>query len=344
MNIAKMDDLALDRRAMRADHKRPFVLYDDLDANSASKSWLVDKMLGAGEMSAVYGPPGCGKGVIIEDLALHVAARLPWHGRAVMGGAVVYVALERKKLVERRAIAWRNKYGHQGLPFAVVGGVYDFRSPATAQQIADICRQVEDATGERVVLVIIDTVSRSLAGGDENSPKDMGALVTTTAKLQEATKAHILLVHHIPHDSERLRGHGALLGAVDTTISVVNAGSVRTAKVVKANDSEEGEGTSFTIEGVEISSDGTTAGLAVPASAPPPSAAAAPKLTPNQRTMFALLVDAGPAGLLTEEWNTKAKEAGIGEKRRADLTDGRTGLKTKGLVREYMDRWSVNRT
>jgi AAA domain-containing protein len=343
MSVAQMDNPTLDRLALRVDRKRLFVLYDDLDANSASKSWLVDKMLGAGEMSAVYGPPGCGKGVIIQDMALHIAARLPWHGRTVMGLAVVYVALERKKLVERRAIAWRNKHGHQGLPFAVVGGAYDFRTPATAQQIAETCRQVEEATGEQVVLLIIDTVSRSLAGGDENSPKDMGALVTTVAQLQERTKAHVLLVHHIPHDSERLRGHGALLGAVDTTISVVNAGTARTAKVVKANDSEEGEGTSFTIEGVEVCSDGTTAAVAVPSVSPIPSVAT-PKLTANQKTMLALLHDAGPAGLLTEEWNTKAKEAGIGERRRADLTDGRTGLKAKGLVREYMDRWTVART
>lgn len=338
MNVHALNDKELD------DRKRLFILYDDLDADSASKTWLVDKMLGAGEMSAVYGPPGCGKGVLIEDLALHVASGRPWDGRTVLRGAVLYVALERKKLVERRAIAWRMHHDCHGLPFAVTGGVYDFRAPATTPQIADICRQVEQATGERVVLVIIDTVSRALAGGDENSPKDMGALVTTTAKLQEATKAHILLVHHIPHDAERMRGHGALLGAVDTTIAVANAGDVRTAKVVKANDSEEGEGLTFTIEGVEINPDGTTAGVAVPASSPPPPAAAAPKLTPNQRTMLALLVDAGPAGLLTEEWNIKAKEAGIGEKRRADLTDGRTGLKAKGLVREYMDRWSVNRT
>jgi hypothetical protein len=64
-----------------------------------------------------------------------------------------------------------------------------------------------------------------------------------------------------------LRGHGALLGAVDTSVSVSNGGSVRTAKVVKANDSEEGESIAFTIEGVEIAQDGTTAPIAVPADA-----------------------------------------------------------------------------
>jgi len=246
--------------------KRLFVLYGDLEA-STTKPWLVDRMLGCGEMSAAYGPPGCGKGVIIEDMGLHVAAGREWHGRPVTRGAVLYVALERKKVVERRAIAFRIKHGLLDLPFAIVGGVYDFRHPATAAQIADICRQVETETAERMVLIIIDTVSRALAGGDENSPKDMGALVTTIAQLQERTKAHVLLVHHIPHDSERLRGHGSLLGAVDTTVAVANSGSVRSAKVVKANDSEEGESVSFTIESVEIGID-TTAPIAVPSDQP----------------------------------------------------------------------------
>src|SRR5712671_5062302 len=152
---------------------RGFVLYSDLES-SASKSMLVHQMLGQGETSTFYGAPGSGKGVIIEDMCLHIAAGHEWNGRPVLRGAVVYVALERKKLVERRAIAFRKKHELDDLPFAIVGGVYDFRDPATARRIADICKLVEEATTERVVLVVIDTLSRAMAGGDENSPKDMG--------------------------------------------------------------------------------------------------------------------------------------------------------------------------
>src|SRR5262249_47728033 len=89
---------------------RPFVMYAEIDDAASSKEWLVERMLGCGEMSAVYGPPGCGKGVKVQDLGLHVAGGLEWHGRPVTRGAVIYVALERKKLVERRAIAFRKKH------------------------------------------------------------------------------------------------------------------------------------------------------------------------------------------------------------------------------------------
>jgi AAA domain len=91
--------------------------------------------------------------------------------------------LERRKLVERRAIAFREKRGVQDLPFAIIGGVPDFRDRRTAKHIIDVVRQIEALTGEQVVLIVIDTLSRALCGGDENSSKDMGAIVTTTGLL-----------------------------------------------------------------------------------------------------------------------------------------------------------------
>ena len=50
---------------------------------------------------------------------------------------------------------------------------------------------------------------------------------------------------------------------------------------------------------------------------------------------------AGSAGLSLEDWNSHAKDAGIGIKRKADLTDIRNALLSKGLVRNYSDRWHV---
>jgi AAA domain len=41
---------------------------------TSCKQWLVDRYLGAGEASAMYGKPGDGKSVLAEDMGLHVAA------------------------------------------------------------------------------------------------------------------------------------------------------------------------------------------------------------------------------------------------------------------------------
>jgi hypothetical protein len=170
----------------------------------------------------------------------------------------------------------------------------------------------------------------------------MGGIVNATAHIQEKTGSHVLWVHHMPHDGDRMRGHGALLGAMDTTIHVIKSASGRSATVVKANDSEEGECVDFDLESIEVGTDGTTAPVVIASNQTRGrSVASEPKLKGNQQTMFAILHSAGSAGLTIEQWNTEAREAGIGLKRRPDLYDVRTQLKAKGLVREYGERWTV---
>jgi len=67
------------------------------------------------------------------------------------------------------------------------------------------------------------------------------------------------------------------------------------------------------------------------------------KLKPNQQTVFAMLHAAGRAGLTLEDWNNQAKDAGIGLKRKADLTDIRNALLSRQIIRTYGDRWYVVR-
>lgn len=268
--MSPAENAALDVVTLRRERKGKFVLYDEISVN-VSKEWLIDGLLGCGEMSVVYGHPGSGKSVFVEDAALRIAGGLDVHGRAVRQGAVLYVALERKKLVERRAVAFRLAHGITNVPFALVGGVINLTHAEEATALVAVAKEVERVTGFPTALIVIDTLSRALAGGDENSPKDMGGIVKAAGIIGQGTGAHILFVHHMPVESERLRGHGALLGAADTTI-LVTKGDVRTATVVKANDSDEGETIGFTLESVVVGTDDggqqTTAPIVVPADRP----------------------------------------------------------------------------
>jgi hypothetical protein len=311
------------------------------------KKNLVRNFLGAGEMSCLFGPPGSAKSVLAGDLAAHCAWGQDWFGRRTMQGGVLFIAAERAALVKRRFAAFRLYYGLADLPLAVLSGSLDFRSNGTAADgIIEYAKRWKDDDGTETRLIIGDTVSRLIAGGDENSPKDVGAFINNVARIQDATGAHILLIHHVPHEQNRMRGHGALLAACDTTIKIEKCGDIRTATVEKNNDGEEGEAVAFKLESQELGKDPdtgqmTTAPVVRPTDQPTYSADK-PKLSKNQTTMFSLLHEAGPSGLTVEQWYDQAREAGLGISRKADLTDFRTTLKAKGLVHPYGDRWTVN--
>jgi hypothetical protein len=260
-----------------------FVLFRELEAQAQrTKDWLVKGLLGAGEASAVFGEPGDGKSVLVEDIGLYVAANAhdtvnePWHGREVQGGAVIYFALERKAAVERRALAFKLEHDlPDDIPFVIVGGagVLDFRDPNVCKRIVEVIEATEDITDCAVVLIIIDTLNRALCGGDENSSKDMGAIIRATSILQADGERHVMWIHHTPHGVDRLRGHSSLHGALDTEIYVKHDRSarLRRATVVKQSDGEnEGEQVAFTLKSVRLSED-TTAPVAVPVEGAPPS-------------------------------------------------------------------------
>ena len=52
-------------------------------------------------------------------------------------------------------------------------------------------------------IIEIDTLSRIMAGGDENNAADMTALIRNIDTLRAATGAHVVLVHHTGKDTAR---------------------------------------------------------------------------------------------------------------------------------------------
>ena len=100
---------------------------------------------------------------------------------------------------------------------------FDHTGQVDADRIIATAKALARATGLPVVWIIIDTLNRALAGGDENSSKDMGAVISAVDRIQRATGAHCSLIHHVPVDrTDRMRGHGSVLGAVDLTWPSIN--------------------------------------------------------------------------------------------------------------------------
>src|SRR5205085_7024209 len=112
--------------------------------------------------------------------------------------------------------------------------------------------------GMPVELIIIDTLSRVLAGGNENAPDDMGSFVRNVDRLRADTGAAVLVVHHTGKDTSRgARGHSLLHAATDTEIetSKDDVSGVYTAKVTKQRELPTEGALSFSLRQIELGFD-----------------------------------------------------------------------------------------
>lgn len=208
--------------------------------------------------SVVYGDSNAGKTFMATDLALHVAAGKRWMGRRVEQGGVVYCVLEGGFGFQNRVEAWRRAQGlHDArIPFAAIQAPINMLNAEA--DVAALVASIQAAAAHiemPVKLVVIDTLARALAGGDENSPEDMGALVKNMDAVRHETGAHVMFIHHSGKDQARgARGHSSLRAAIDTEVEVTadEESGARQAKVVKQRDLPKGQMVHFTLKVVEL--------------------------------------------------------------------------------------------
>jgi len=197
---------------------------------------LIDGVCNRDTLVAVYGKPGGGKSFLALDFGLSVATGTPWLGRRVLRGRVLYVAAEGLAGLPRRVAAWERARG--------VGLTDDAAMVWLPNAVNLLQRDWVDGLELLVgalepVLIVIDTLARSMAGGDENGGRDMGAVIEAADRLRQATGATVLLVHHTPKDGGTLRGHSSLEGAVDTAIEVRSEDRAVTVTSAKQKDMED---------------------------------------------------------------------------------------------------------
>jgi hypothetical protein len=329
----------------------PFDAFDDLDVD-VRKPWIMKNVIARRETSSWTGGPKKGKSALVTDLAVSAARGIDWRGyRSKERCAVVYIAFERADLTKRRLEAYKRKYGLHGLPIAIVKApAINVMTPESVEVLTDTIRSVEQRFRLPVGLVIIDTWAKALAlgGGNEDRAMDQNRALGHLRQVEERTDIHIALVNHTGKDESRgTRGSNATEGDFDVLVEI-SGSTVKTATVTRANDQPEGPLTSYTMEsysfGTDEDGDEISVGIMSQEAQRVQEKAASddePNLTRNQRTLFDILHSAGPRGLTTEEWNERAREAGLGIKRKADLYDTRSSLLSKRLIRLLGERWTV---
>lgn len=209
----------------------------------------IASLLPAQGIACIYGPSGAGKSALITSMLPALAEGTEWFGRAVKLCTVWCVALE-GAAGQRNRVKAIEKHYRRKLPSSVKFTFSDLRLNQP-EDVAELAARIEKHGGADVV--IIDTLACAMAGGDENSSRDMGLVVAGAKALQRATGGLVLLVHHTGKDASRgLRGHSSLNAALDACIEVKRHDDYRSWKLVKSRDSEDGVQGAFDLQRVEL--------------------------------------------------------------------------------------------
>jgi hypothetical protein len=229
--------------------------HDDISDTEGAFDFVED-VLSDGCASVIYGASNSGKTFFAIDLAAHVATGREWQGKEVEQGAVIYIALEGRTGAMNRIKAMRSRgILPKGAPFFLCFSPVNLLDPTHPEAIKRTIESVTESAGLPVRIVIIDTLARAMAGGDENSGKDMGEAVKTIDAARQATGAHVCIIHHCGKDvAKGARGHSSLRAAIDTEIEVIHPeGDIyRTASVVKQRDLATIPPLVFSLEPVEV--------------------------------------------------------------------------------------------
>ncbi|MES2659277.1 MAG: AAA family ATPase [Verrucomicrobiota bacterium] len=234
----------------------PIVRSDEMKG-SCEPLDFVEGLLTEGGASVVYGPSNCGKTFWAFDLAACVATGRPFRDELeVDQGAVVYVALEGVHGARNRVEAMRREgLLPDGSPFFLCFAPVSLLETGHDKQLAESVKAAAEQSNLPCRLVVIDTLARAMAGGEENGGKDMTTAVQSMDAVRAATGAHVMLVHHCGKDEARgARGHSSLRAAVDTEIEVSRADgeTISTVRVTKQRDMEAGEPMPFSFRVVEL--------------------------------------------------------------------------------------------
>ena len=221
------------------------------------EEWLVKGLVPKQGVGTLFGASGSFKSFGIIDLAWHISAGERWAGRRVNAAPVVYLAVEgsagvRKRLNGARKLHGRNKDRE---PLYMVGEALNLGAGAgdAERMIASI-----EAVGVSPGLVVVDTLSASLAGADENG-QGMGAFLSNCQRIALRFDCLVLCVHHTgwgENAGHRERGHSSLPANVDVRIFCEKISDDRAAWTFeKVKDGPSGQVLHLTLEEVVFGRD-----------------------------------------------------------------------------------------
>lgn len=276
------------------------IAWSDMDHVELRQDFLVEDLMFCGDIGMFYGASGSGKSFLAVDMGLSIARGVPFLGKATRKGSVLYQAGEGGKGLLKRLKAYRQHHDlwRTDVPFVLLPERLDLFS-----QDGNCDAFIEEALAWKTVLpeplacIVIDTFSTASPGANENDSADMSRLIGAGQRINKVTGAAVVWVHHKNAAGDRERGHTSFRANIDTAMEVLREEdtNVRTLRLAKLKDGEDGIKISFELQSVTIGAydDGKpiTSCVVVPAQAGDPRTGKK-KLAAGQSKFLKILDDA----------------------------------------------------
>jgi hypothetical protein len=321
------------------DTSRPYELTYVLDLlqPGMAPQFIVDGLIETESVIGLVAPPEAGKSLLMQEVALCVALGIPFHGRRTSRGLVVYLAGEGQHGLRSRFQALHSRYELQMeakvVPLTIAMSAAALIDPAESIRVLASIQAAEEQFELPLTLLVVDTLARFIAPGDESKAQDMGAYLNAIDLLRG--KAAAVSLHHPGHgDATRGRGSSSFKAGLDAEYSMTHIDGVITVSCQKMKDGEKPKPFSFKIVSAPTlmaREDGTavTSVLLEDTDAPPPPQR---NVTGKaQRRLLAALeaITEGPGVWPEGELRKIGREAGL---HRNSARDAVLGLRQLGYL------------
>lgn len=228
---------------------------------------LIEDTLDRRTLSVLAGYWGTGKSFLGLDWACSVATGRAWMDRPIDGrNRVLLIVGEGSHGIHSRITAWETEYATPVEDLYVLPRAVNLMNAA---DVALVCAFVED---NGISLVVVDTLSRCMAGADENSAKDMSMAVRNLDRIKNARTdgggVCVLAVHHTGKDRTTIRGSSVLEAAADTVYQVEGDGKLMKVSRTKRKDGPREDELTLSIRWVQGTDSAVIRNLSAGGSAP----------------------------------------------------------------------------
>lgn len=217
-----------------SDRRAPFPVrrVHEVEARSSERRWLVDELFASAAVGLLGGPPKAFKTWVAAELALAVATGAPAFGRfavPIPGPVLFFGAEDPPPDLRTRfdSIARARRLDLAKAPLFLLD-VAQLR----LDDAGHLERLHKTVSLHSPRLLVLDPFVRLVAGLDENSARDVSAVLGALRTLQRERDVTILLVHHMrkspaAHPAQQLRGSGDFSAWLDSGLYLTRDGDDR---------------------------------------------------------------------------------------------------------------------